>query len=254
MLHFLLPNNVTLGGKHIVCNCLMESFHMQSVLMMPVHRWRNSRRSTSSLICNPALLVDSLTFDRAPLGPSNKCPSFSPSNFQNPGMNSTTTITIPITPTPSNAPNSTENPTAGKTYWNLAIGLGVGLPILLLAGFLTVSIYIFRKKRKERKARNAVEKMADVSHSSMRLRNKSDDDVQAAVHHDEASAHQTPENPVYCNTINEAVYINVSETSSQSQELAPKHTEADSDHSANPRPDQDPETSEPVYENLRRCP
>ncbi|XP_038639142.1 uncharacterized protein LOC119956204 isoform X3 [Scyliorhinus canicula] len=111
-------------------------------------------------------------------------------------LNSTTTITIPITPTPSNAPNSTENPTAGKTYWNLAIGLGVGLPILLLAGFLTVSIYIFRKKRKERKARNAVEKMADVSHSSMRLRNKSDDDVQAAVHHDEASAHQTPENPV----------------------------------------------------------
>ncbi|XP_078386639.1 uncharacterized protein LOC144668480 [Cetorhinus maximus] len=137
---------------------------------------------------------------------------------------------------------------------DLVIGLGVGLPLFLLVmGLLAATAYVYQKKKNQRKPRDANEKQSDDQHLTTKRRNPNDDYAHAIIHHNQAAAHETPDQPVYCNTINEAVYVNVSQK--EAEPVKPSRTEAGCNKMLEPRSDQlDQAPAEPVYENLKRFP
>ncbi|XP_078061667.1 uncharacterized protein LOC144487455, partial [Mustelus asterias] len=169
-----------------------------------------------------------------------------------PGVSNLQTSTIEPTLTSVQTSIESTPPEEDETDRGLAIGLGVGVPMfVLLVGFLAASIYIFQKKRKQIQPGRAAEVVSKDADSTTSYKNQNDHYAQSIIHHNQASAEDTTEHPVYYNTTDEAVYVNVphSQTQHSRQEPKPRQTEADSGSYQTHA-----ESTEPVYENLKRVP
>ncbi|GCC17166.1 hypothetical protein chiPu_0020494 [Chiloscyllium punctatum] len=166
-----------------------------------------------------------------------------------PTETSTTGVTLSTGEPPTTGVSSDEE--------DLALGLGVGLPLcVLVIGLFAASIFIILKRRKQTHSSNVLVEQGKELHTASKRRKQQDHYVHAIQHHDQATGFENPDTPVYSN-VSEAVYVNVTQSQALNtkQEQRSSQTPKCSDSTLKPRPEQQGAGSaEPVYENLRRTP